>query len=104
MRSIFLVSLCLLCLCPLVSALMLPTVPVPHRFEAHCTTSTGTDTTTTLNIKSTLRLNDGNTIPRFGLGVYQAANGGETKQAVLAALVGTNANERRGMTTRGTSG
>lgn len=31
-------------------------------------------------------LNDGNTMPQLGLGVWQAANDGETEQAVLAAL------------------
>ena len=39
-----------------------------------------------MNIETTLALNDGHHIPRFGLGVYQAANGGETEAAVYAAL------------------
>ncbi len=39
-----------------------------------------------MNITTTLQLLDGRQIPRFGLGVYQAANGGETEQAVLYAL------------------
>lgn len=34
----------------------------------------------------TLTLADGNTIPQLGLGVWRAENGGETKQAVAAAL------------------
>jgi hypothetical protein len=38
------------------------------------------------NIESRVTLNDGNTMPWFGLGVYQASNGGETEQAVYAAL------------------
>ena len=33
-----------------------------------------------------IALNDGNTIPQIGLGVWQAENGTETKQAVEAAL------------------
>lgn len=33
-----------------------------------------------------IALNDGNTIPQIGLGVWQAANGAETQQAVEAAL------------------
>lgn len=39
-----------------------------------------------MNIETTLALNDGHHIPRFGLGVYQAENGGETEAAVYAAL------------------
>ncbi len=39
-----------------------------------------------MNIESTLALNDGRSIPRFGLGVYQAANNGETEAAVYSAL------------------
>ena len=39
-----------------------------------------------LNIASTLALNDGNTIPIFGLGVYLAAAGEETHKAVHWAL------------------
>ncbi len=39
-----------------------------------------------MNIESSKLLLDGNAIPRFGLGVYQAANDGETESAVYAAL------------------
>jgi methylglyoxal/glyoxal reductase len=39
-----------------------------------------------MSIESTKSLLDGNFIPRFGLGVYQAANDGETEAAVYAAL------------------
>jgi methylglyoxal/glyoxal reductase len=39
-----------------------------------------------LNITSTLRLNNGVEIPRFGLGTWQSASGAETQNAVLWAL------------------
>lgn len=39
-----------------------------------------------LTIQSTLRLNNGIDIPRFGLGVFRAAAGHEAKDAVLCAL------------------
>lgn len=39
-----------------------------------------------LNISATLTLNDGVKIPIFGLGVYQARSGDETRNAVLWAL------------------
>lgn len=39
-----------------------------------------------LDIHSTLRLNNGIDIPRFGLGVFRTAAGQEAKQAVLHAL------------------
>eukprot|EP01114_Cavostelium_apophysatum_P017973 TRINITY_DN5457_c0_g1_i2.p1 TRINITY_DN5457_c0_g1~~TRINITY_DN5457_c0_g1_i2.p1 ORF type:complete len:311 (+),score=54.08 TRINITY_DN5457_c0_g1_i2:89-934(+) len=39
-----------------------------------------------LNLDSTITMNDGKVIPRFGLGVYQAAPGESTKQAVLWAF------------------
>lgn len=39
------------------------------------------------NIESKATLNDGNSIPYFGLGVYQARNGGETENAVYDALI-----------------
>jgi diketogulonate reductase-like aldo/keto reductase len=41
---------------------------------------------TTLDIGSTLALNNGVLMPRFGLGVYRAAPGDETRLAVLSAL------------------
>ncbi|HTK39658.1 MAG TPA: aldo/keto reductase [Patescibacteria group bacterium] len=34
----------------------------------------------------TVTLNDGNTMPQFGLGVWKAANGGETERAVTEAI------------------
>lgn len=39
-----------------------------------------------LTIRSTIRLNNGTEIPRLGLGVYRAAAGGETRNAVRWAL------------------
>ena len=39
-----------------------------------------------LNLKSTLTMNNGIKIPRLGFGVYRAAQGDETKNAVLNAL------------------
>jgi diketogulonate reductase-like aldo/keto reductase len=42
--------------------------------------------TAKLEIRSTITLNDGVEIPRFGLGVYQAPRGEETRQAVMDAL------------------
>jgi len=39
-----------------------------------------------LTIRSTIRLNNGVEIPRLGLGVYRAAAGSETRNAVLWAL------------------
>lgn len=39
-----------------------------------------------LDLRSTLRLNDGVAIPRLGLGVFQAAAGSETRDAVAHAL------------------
>jgi len=39
-----------------------------------------------LKIDSRLRLNDGNEIPIFGLGVYQTTPGPECKKAVMSAL------------------
>lgn len=39
-----------------------------------------------LTIASTLRLNDGVAIPRFGLGVYRTPSGATTVKAVLAAI------------------
>ncbi|MGI5862893.1 MAG: aldo/keto reductase [Myxococcales bacterium] len=39
-----------------------------------------------LTLQSTLKMNDGREIPRLGLGVYRAAPGKETRQAVLWAL------------------
>jgi diketogulonate reductase-like aldo/keto reductase len=39
-----------------------------------------------LSITCTRELNNGNTIPLFGLGVYQARQGSECEQAVLSAL------------------
>lgn len=39
-----------------------------------------------LTIRSTIRLNNGVEIPRLGLGVYRAAAGAETRNAVLWAL------------------
>ena len=39
-----------------------------------------------LNLKSTITLNNGIKIPRLGFGVYRAAQGDETKNAVLNAL------------------
>ena len=41
---------------------------------------------TCTNILSRVSLNDGNSIPYFGLGVYQASDGGETESAVYSAL------------------
>jgi hypothetical protein len=38
------------------------------------------------NIASRVTLNDGNSMPWFGLGVYQASAGGETERAVYTAL------------------
>ena len=38
------------------------------------------------SLTSRVFLNDGNSIPIFGLGVYLAENDGEAKQAVLWAL------------------
>lgn len=40
----------------------------------------------TLNINSTIRLNNGVDIPLFGLGVYQSSPGEETEAAVISAL------------------
>ncbi|OJH41872.1 aldo/keto reductase [Cystobacter ferrugineus] len=40
-----------------------------------------------LNLQSTVMLNNGVEIPRLGLGVYLAARGEETRQAVRSALV-----------------
>src|SRR5690606_19312058 len=42
--------------------------------------------TMALTIRSTIRLNNGVEIPRLGLGVYRAAAGSETRNAVLWAL------------------
>ena len=39
-----------------------------------------------LNLKSTITMNNGIKIPRLGFGVYRAAQGDETKNAVLNAL------------------
>ncbi len=39
-----------------------------------------------MDINSVVKLNDGLSIPLFGLGVYQAPNGGETELAVYTAL------------------
>jgi methylglyoxal/glyoxal reductase len=39
-----------------------------------------------LNLRSTLRLNNGVEIPRFGLGVFRAPRGEETRRAVVQAL------------------
>lgn len=65
---------------------------LPNQFPPHSSKSifTSKEQQCTLppnmNIETTLVLNDGYHIPRFGLGVYQAANGGETEAAVYAAL------------------
>lgn len=49
--------------------------------------STSTITAPTCNnILSRIRLNDGHSIPFFGLGVYQSRAGGETENAVYTAL------------------
>ena len=47
---------------------------------------TSTPRSNIINISSTLTLNDGVRIPIFGLGVYQAGSGEETRNAVLWAL------------------
>ncbi|KAH8048537.1 oxidoreductase [Aureococcus anophagefferens] len=52
------------------------------------TTSAGSDATAAAPTgwQATIALNDGTHIPQLGLGVYCAANGGETERAVLHAL------------------
>ena len=52
------------------------------------TTSAGSDATAAAPTgwQATIALNDGTEIPQLGLGVYCAANGGETERAVLHAL------------------